>query len=459
MARIDPYKHHPVAPDVALLTDRGALDEHGALHDLEHLPKGTRCYGSWDQVDDLLRVHNQGEAYCWDDEPIRWRHRHFDDGPIGWTRRHTDVTVIRLPFPQEPERALNGLASWRDWLARYGAAPQGSLGSSAMSLLRATVERTLWTAGGELPPVRWTLGGRQQLLVQPRSTIHGAAHLDLPAAYAKTLGELRYGGVWRELTAPFGRFGPDTWAAGGHPVFAHATVRVPSLPVGPLPRRPRRRPDSFARCDVFIQPEVTYPTSTRITGTWTWQELAEAQAAGCVVDVDRAWVHLTRQHELGQPFLPWWRAVQEGRAMHGFAALLAKASANALWGQFCISEGRRSLKISNGRSVQLPAPSGGMPRSWDLAELVTGAVRARLAAMMRRLGAAVLSVHTDGGWTDGSQEPPDGWLVKERATRLDIIGPQHLRYWRTGGRGSLLYCVSGVCASRAESYFEERWSA
>jgi hypothetical protein len=145
--------------------------------------------------------------------------------------------------------------------------------------------------------------------------------------------------------------------------------------------------------------------------------------------------------------------------MPGLAGLLAKASANALWGQFCISEGKRTLRLSSGRTVALPPPGGGMPRSWDLAELVTGAVRARLAAMMRSLGSAVLSVHTDGGWTDGSRDAPDGWLVKEEASRLDIIGPQSLRYWRTGGRGSPLYCVSGVCSSRAESYFEERWSA
>jgi hypothetical protein len=463
VARIDPYKVNPVPPTVAYLDcDGRAVDELGDVHELETLPRGTRVYGSWDTVDALLGA-GEGEAYIWNEEPVRWRHRRFDDGPIGWSRRHTDVTVIRLPFPADPTRVLAGLAGWRDWLGRYGAAPQGSLGSSAMSLLRATIREPLRTAAGALPPVRWTLGGRQQLLVEPRTSFADAVHLDLPAAYSSTLGTMRYGGFWRELEAPALRWLESSSQAGA-PVLAHARVRVPaSLAVGPVPRRPRRQPGSvdasWDMCDVMNPAVVGYPTGVRLAGTWSWPELAEAIEAGCAVDVDRAWVHVTRSGALGQPFLPWWGAVQEGRAMPGFAGGLAKASANALWGQFCIGEGRRMLRRGDGSVRLLPAPGGGMPRSWDLAELITGAVRAKLAGLMRRLGAGVLSVHTDGGWTDGVGEPPDGWLVKAEATRLDLIGPQSLRYWREGSRGGALYCVSGVAPARAESWFEERWSA
>ncbi len=99
MAVIRPYTLRPVAPQMALLLGSGeAVAEDGSLHSLDALPKGIRVFASWDRIDALL-VDGVGEAFCWDGEPIRWRHRRFDDGPVGWTRRHLDVTVLRLPFP------------------------------------------------------------------------------------------------------------------------------------------------------------------------------------------------------------------------------------------------------------------------------------------------------------------------------------------------------------------------
>src|SRR5262249_25261218 len=142
----------------------------------------------------------------------------------------------------------------------------------------------------ELPPVRFTLGGRQELASEPMSTARGAVHLDLPAAYARTLGELRYGGVWRELEGPFGRVGREWGVEGRHPVFAHAEVRVPDLRFGPLVRRPRRRPVSWESHPVFADLErPVYPTGARLRGVWLWEELAEAIAAGARVRVDRMW--------------------------------------------------------------------------------------------------------------------------------------------------------------------------
>lgn len=453
VAVIEPYKLNPIPPAVAVLAGEStALDEHGQLHELDELERGVRVFASWDQVHELVKA-GVGESYCWDGEPIRWRHERVDDGPIGWTRRYTDVTVLRVSWPPEPERALLGLVGWRDWLARYGAAPQGSLGSSAMSLLRARLERPLWTARGQLPPIRWTLGGRQELLAEPCTVHEDARHFDLPAAYASTLGTMRYGGVWREL-------GPRVdwrfWHGEERPVFVRADVRVPKLGFGPLPRRPRKRPTNWERCPVLGSP-VEFPVSRRLRGTWTVEELAVAEACGADVHPLNAWVHMTESGALGLPFGPWWAAVQEGRSLGGFAGLLAKASANALWGQFCVSEGRRELRGPGGSLRVLPPPGGGMPRSWDLAELVTGRVRAKLAAMMLAGGRSVLSVHTDGGWLDErAPETPDGWKVKDRARRLELVGPQTLRYLRERG-GGWLYCVSGVPPVLAESTFEAAW--
>lgn len=457
--QLSPYKLNPVPPTIALLTEEGkALDEHGELHSLDALPKGTRTYGSWDAIDELLRA-GVGETYCWDGEPIRWRHRHFAD-LLGWENRHSDVVVLRLPFPEEQREALAGLVAWRDWLARYRAAPQGSLGSSAMSLLRATLRTPVPTARGQLPPVRWTLGGRQELTIAPRTSIRGAQHFDLPAAYASTLALLRYGGIWREVFEPAN---PALWAADERPVFCHATVRVPALRFGPIPRRPLKRPpsSSWDRSDVLgNQMSGVFPTRVTMRGVWVWDELAEAELAGADVRVDRLWVHLTDEGELGRPFLPWWAAVLEGRAMPGLGGQLAKAAANALWGQFCISAGQRELVFydAGGRrkTKRLPATGGGAPRSWDLAELITGRVRARLGAMMRFAGDHLLSVHTDGGWLRQGLEPPPGWLVKDNARRLDIIGPQMLRYWRPAG-GGVLHRVAGVPTRRAEEVFARLW--
>lgn len=466
MARIDPYKLTPVPPVVALLRpDSTALTEHGELCPLEGLPKGVRVYGSWDQVDELLRA-GVGETYCWDGEPIRWRHRAYPEDISGWQRRASDVTVFRLAFPGERE-ALEALILWRDWLGRYGAAPQGSLGSSAMSLLCATLERSLWTARGELPPIRWTLGGRQELAVAPRSTLDGCQHFDLPAAYASVLGQLRYGGVWREVDGvSAGRHSVGWWCEGGRPVFARAVVRVPEVRFGPLPRRPRHAPSrtSWDRDPVLGGDSnvVVFPTGARLVGTWTGEELVEAERAGCAVRVESLWLHVTEDSELGQPFLPWWRAVVEGRAMPGFASTLAKASANACWGQFCISSGRREVvTVVNGQRHVKPifSTGDGMPRSWDLAELVTGRVRARLAGMMRVADGSLVSVHTDGGWLRDGPAPPDGWLVKDTAKRLDILGPQMLRYQRPRGDGGWLHCVSGVPARRAAERFDSIWEA
>lgn len=456
MATLDPYRLNPVAPRIALLTTAGiALEESGELHDLETLPKGVKTYGSWDTVDELLRA-GTGEAFYWDGEPVRWRHRVFPDYG-GWERRHTDVVVLRLPFPQD-RLALEGLVAWRDWLAEHGAAPMGSLGSSAMSLLRATLTRSLWTARGQLPPIRWTLGGRQELAVTSRTTVEGAHHLDLPAAYARTLGELRYGGVWRHVDRPDH---PARWATGG-PVFAHAEVRIPELRFGPLPRRAKTRPERRSPLDLLEpDPAALYPTSRTVKGTWTWEELEEAAAAGARVKVDRLWVHVTDAGELGTPFAPWWRAVQEGRTMSGFAATLAKTSSNALWGQFAIADGRRQLvTYLDGKRVvrELPVPGGGQPRSWDLAETITGRVRAALHRMMRESGEKLLSVHTDGGWLRGTvPAPPDGWLVKDEASRIDVVGPQMLRYWRHG-RADALHCVAGVPSRLAPRTFEAIWA-
>ena len=145
--------------------------------------------------------------------------------------------------------------------------------------------------------------------------------------------------------------------------------------------------------------------------------------------------------------------------MRGFAGLLAKATGNALWGQFCISpHARRQVLYYRGRRrvlVELHSRGGRRP-AHDLSEYLTGYVRAELYRFTRAAGDRLCSAHTDGGWSDCS----DGWTypawrAKGRASRLRVLDPQVLAY--TDERGDERYVVSGWPADAAGERFEADW--
>lgn len=452
--RVDPYKLYPVPPRVGVLVDeRTALVEGEGELSLDELPPDARVYGSGDLVSDLL-ARELGEALAWNNEPIRWRPTR---GRGAWKNSSSDVLVLWLPFPA-PSAALEGLRLWRDWLGDYRATPRG-LGSSGFSLLRATLSEPLWTTVGEHPPIRWTIGGRQELAVSPGAYEGSLQHFDLPAAYAQTLGELRYGEWWREVDT---RFPFERAHARGMAVFVRARVSIPELAFGPLCRRPRRRPGLFEA--LLFSDTIAYPSGCRMQGVWTWDELAAALEVGCTIEkVLTVWLHVAPEDRL--PFAAWWSAVQDGRAMrHPFARLLAKATGNATWGQFAIRpDGKRDV-VSYSRHGQTmrkrmrPVPvHGTRPGAPDLAELLTGKVRARLFRFMHAAGDAFLSAHTDGAWVRELDSRPEGWRLDERATRLELLGPQTLRYWRPG-ESEPVYVVAGVPERLAPDYFGRAWS-
>lgn len=454
MIPVDPYKRTPVPPIVAILDQGTPIDEHGVARNLDRWPDGMRCWVDYDECVRLLRA-GEGEAVCWNGEPIRWRHRRFEDG---WTRRPSDVHVLRVPFDVEPHRNLAALAAWRDWLARYGAAPTSTTGGAAWSLLRATLEERLWLGGGDPPPLLQTLGGRQENGPAGPGRFEGSlVHLDLPAAYASELGGLAYGGKW--IDKPM-RETVEWWAAEGRPVFCRARVHVPPMHTGPLPRRPRRR--VYGLEAVLLG--ATYPTDTTLQGVWTWQELEAAERAGCRVRILETWVHLAGGR---RPFAPWWQAVQDGRQMPGLAGLLAKVTGNALWGQFCMDSlhnGARTIR-GKGRGVamvdRLHPFKGGRPPAHDLAETVSGRVRARMFELMHAAGTSLLSAHTDGAWlsTFGQVEMPgldSLWRVKTAARRLDLLDPQRLRYHPRRGFPVTVY--AGVTSDEAEAAFDLAWA-
>jgi hypothetical protein len=449
---VDPYKLHPVPPRVALLLDSGhAVDESGELLDLDAWPAGTRLWASYETVYRLVR-DGHGEALCWRGEEIRWRHRRFEDE---WRPRSSDANVIRLPFSHlRPEAQLQGFVLWRDWLSTYGAAPTGTSGSAAWSLLRARLERRLVTNAGERPPIGFTVGGRQVIGPHGPGMYRGPlAQHDLPAAYASTMAGLRYGGVWLEHDpAETGR-DYTRFAGGDYPVFVRAVVKVPEG-LGPLVRRPRRSPRSFLESSLRSS---FYPSAARLQGVWTWEELAAAEAHGTrILRVLGGWTHRSGWY----PFGPWWEAVKEGRSLGGLAGELAKSTGNALWGRFCLDAagGRtiRSGKNGRTRSRVLRSRPGMFP-AHDLTETVSGRVRARLYEAMLEAGESLVCAHTDGLWlTDGPAL--EGWRVKARARSLDLLEPQVLRYQRPRMRPPVVV-YAGVPAEIAPEMFERKWEA
>lgn len=453
---IEPYKRNPIRPTVAILTDKGrVLDEHGRSYPATAIPDNTRVYVSYESVAELLH-EGHGEALCWNGETVRWRPERLEQE---WKPRPTDVRVLRIQLPEDPTVTVQALARWNNWLASYGAAP-GSLGQSAFSLLRATLRRPLWLSCGQVPPITWTLGARIQLCTPPGLYDGRLVHFDLPAAYASTLGGIPYGGRWKHCAADSLDVVPADL-----PVFARARVTLPpSLVFGPLPRRPRQRQTAI---QAALNPTV-YPDAGVIQGVWTREEIQSAQRAGCKVRVLECWIHLpfTNFPDWERPFAHWWEAVQEGRAMRGWAGLLAKTTGNALWGQFCMSSGRRTVLTVKERRDNVhrdASVKGGRPAAHDLTETISGRVRAQLFTFMQTMGSRVLSVHTDGAWCRMLDDDGDvvrafdfDWREKERAEWLQLISPQVLAYKRPAD-DEPVYVFAGIPFTRSQKAFQEYW--
>lgn len=455
---VRPAARRPETVRPALLVDSGrarSLDD-GRLHDLARLPKGLRCYAAWDTVDTLARA-GEGELLAWGEEPIRWRAARRGDSH----RRSSDVVIVKLPAGSERELAA-GLVAWADWLASHGCNPGWSLGGSSMALLRASLDEPLVTTNGALPAPRWTLGGRQQCFVEPGTAVRGAIQLDLPAAYTTEIGLLRYGGAWRELDGNDLALRRLTLFGAHYPLLVQARVSLPSgLAAGPLHRRPQRRPETRIE---ELAPTVPYPASGRLQGIWTWHEIREALEAGALVRPLRAWLHAGAD----RPFERWYETVLEGRALGGFAGQLAKATGNALWGQFVIDDRKRlCVQRWNGRYTSRPVQGsrGHQIRAWDLGELVCGQVRAKLYRALR--GAApedLLCAHTDGLWLRDSaaserlrtELEAEGWRCKSEAATIEILDQQKYRYRERGARRSQVVC-SGVTSGRAAETFQALW--
>lgn len=478
---VKPYASPPTAPLVALLLpDQTIVGENGDALNLDDWPPEYRLWCSYETAWTLVR-DGHGEALCWNNEENKWRHEQPEIDGDGWKHRPTDASVIKAAFSHLPvETQLEGFAQWRDWLAEHGASAGTSVsartcGSASMSLLKSQLRRPLVCSypgpkvtPGARPPLRSTVGGRQETGPRGPGSYEGnILHLDMPSAYASTLASLRYGGIWRRYhDVRIDRI-PDDLC-----VFVRARVRIPTGNYGPLVQRHRVPPNIAASYQAqLLGLSSSYPKERKVLqGVWTLQELQAAEDHGTVVlKVIDVWVHSAGS----LPFESWWRAVQQGRALRNpLAAELAKMTGNALWGRFCMdfaSGGRRTIRssVKPGQLVGRALPSfGGQLPAHDLAEAVSGRVRARLYDMAETLGERLLSAHTDGVWLDGTGMSPSetkdlatrsGWRIKNFATRIDLLGPQALRYELRGAGDEWRYTYAGVPQERQAEFFEQRW--
>ena len=458
---LEPYRRPPAPPRVAVLTEAGVIvDEDGQRLFEDEVEPGTRVFAQWDVVRQLMAAH-MGEALCWNNEEVRWRMTAYPEEDE-WRRRPSDAYVLRLPLSETltPAVLLRALVEWRDWLGSYQAAPTGTTGSSAMSLLRARLGRTVVTGQGERPPLVQTRGGRLQLGPKGRGRYEGRlVLLDMPAAYATLIGEAVYGGIWQRLE-PGSRL--DYWLEQPEPLFLSAVVRVPRGEVfGPLHRCFQRRL-SYMEAEVYRSSRYPdgssflYPTGRSLAGVWTREEILVALEVGCQVRIRCGWV----QRAPDRPFAEWWRSVQDGRAASsGVTELLVKMTGNALWGRFALDPrvaGRRTIRTA-GVSRELRMNTAAWP-AHDLAEYVSGTTRARLYRLIRWAGDRLVSANTDGAWVRDVDESsvPEGWRVKARAHRLDLLEPACLRYWPPGSRWPR-HVVSGVPFGEQAQVFEQRW--
>lgn len=435
---IEPYKRHPGHRAVALMREDGRLlvEDGRSVAPWQVSDHSTVIYLDSARCSRLL-TRGWGSAMCWAGDPIRYYH---DGG---------EAIVLRSGIEVGDDEAfIEALAAWRDWV-EAGGARVASIGSTAWSLMRATIPHPLATGAGEAPPIKVLIGGRQEMGGDAGTHRGDFTSWDLTAAYPQAMAGLHYGADWQRV--PASKVDVPELVSRGWGVFARAKVQLGDMEVGPLPVRPVRERNTWEQ----VFDPIIYPRTGLRTGVWTGAELIAAAAAGATVKLSEVW-------SCGgeQVFAPFWKVGQVGRGLPGLAGRLAKMTVNALWGQFAIGrEARQYLSFKDGRRFVAMAPDqGGRPRSFDLAESITGIVRSRLFAELLSIG-GIITAHTDGGWSGGSVAPLGvGWRVKDRAEVMDVLNPQGYAYRRPQDK-RVHYVMAGVPMSGRERAFAEIWKA
>lgn len=455
---VEPFKNPPRSPRIALVNDDGEyVDETGNTFrdnsEYKFRLGEIVAFILWDTAMSLTRA-GRGEILRWNTKDIRWRSTKYLDEDI-WKPRALDAGIIQFPvgFNLQFENVLKQLIEYRDWLVSEGAKPHCSSGSTSLSLLKAKLSEKLITGLGSCPPIEHTRGGRTLMGLEGKGKFEGKiVHWDLPAAYASTMGNIFYNGTWE--VRPFNS-AVKAYNRGA-PVFCEATVEIPPLPFGPLPDTIER---SSSPLEGALLNLYGYAKIGRIQGVWTLDELNAAEEVGCKITPLQSWAMLSGK----QPFLPWWEAVQRGREMRGeISRSLAKRTGNALWGMFCTDRDSRIKKVimhcEHGKTKirRIDFRLNSQKPGHDLAEAISGAVRAKLYQHVVAANSHLICGHTDGIWVKGEYNVPDGWRIKQIARRIDVLDPQTFRYFIDNKTSYVV--MAGIPPKMAPEKFEQRWS-
>lgn len=350
------------------------------------------------------------------------------------------ATAYMIPlfrgFAPDPDLVAKEFGVFARWV-RAQDVGMASLGTIAENLLRRTLPYDV-----DLKPIDWAheavYSGRKRPVV-PGVELHGAAYYDKQATYP--IAQVEVGMPTR----------PPRWLRGerdlprlrdtvlrGRDGAAVCQIVVPEALWGPIPFRTARG-------------LVWGWSDTPRGGTWTFDDLRSVhEVGGEIVGLDYAFEIHTRDPDF---YRSWWKLVEEGRALEGFAGQLVKACTSKTWAAFSMS-GRTASRTwdSGGRQVGsdvLGHPGKG--RAPQLSALVDGRVRRQIWQALRDR-TDIPYTDTDGVWAPKG-ECPSGFREKAQGT-VQIAGPQAYR-WRESEDGPWVASVAGMDPVRAMALFED----
>jgi len=332
------------------------------------------------------------------------------------------------------------LSTTMEWIRSFGIAPS-SIASMAWKLLRASVTETVRLGFDPDISSQAFFGGRQEIW-QP-DTYKNCRSVDIKAAYPNAMAAA-------PIALSLRRVDPSTTLDPDVAGLATANVFVPiQLPYAPLPVRVTKDAIQFQYHEV--------------SGTWTWRELAAAKSLGCEVNVTDCYAP-RRTYDL---FGPWWELAQEGRTLPNGGDNLAKAIANATWGQFSMrGEERGEVLWSDTKGNEpygIDLPERRLPHVYGLHVAAEICSRVRTQTLLEGLygteGSLVIHVDTDGviineGGTVRNTGTNFGqWREKEVMNQLEVRAPQLYRFTRPDEPYRWNYIASGQTHDQAVATF------
>lgn len=438
-----------------LLDENTILHEDGKEYPLEKTPKNTRIWAAWDQkMIEIWKNKKIGELLVYAEDPIRWRKEVTNnDHYWGTASNVTDVYLMKSSaFPEDPSEALQAFIDWKNWVEEYGAKANGTIAGVSWSVWRATLTEDFISPTEWPKAIKFPIGGRLVPCREENQCYMGDfVQWDMQAAYSKRLGTMKFGGPkskWIEIKDKSHYL---EMARNGIPVYVVAQIWVPRMRYGPLPQRRQTAAFNSYR-------PIYYHTNRQIRGTWTLQEIEQAERVGCTIKVERVWVHAGGETS----FMQWWKAIEEGREhLLGFARYLAKATGNSLWGQFAFREKRRKVRWyeEGKRHHRIILPRiGNRPKSPELSDQLSGQIRADLYDFLLTAGDRLLQANTDGAWIEDSNgfHPGEKWRVKNRAHVMQFLDASAYRYWEPGNTDPT-YVMAGVPFDVQDKVFESVW--